>query len=193
MSKGLASSFRNFFASVVERVAPRPTAARTYSVYIADGIDEEFVAKALLFVPGCFRFYHIDREPRCYAFGGEWARFLVPIDPNTLVVFDGNKRNARYGGGTIGSSAGVAKFRDDTDAFGFGLRIWHELLHTLALDADGMCRNPEFDAWLEPQIRETFVVDKPRYQHSAQYQALYYNFLLLAAVGRPTGAGESNR
>jgi len=188
MFRGLRTSFRNFFAPIVERMAGRPPIAWTYSVYVADDIDEDFLAKAFAFVPGCFRFCRIDYEPRCYSFSGEWARFLVPIDPNTIVIFDGNKRNVRYAGGTTGTSAGVAKFQSDTDEFGFGLRIWHELLHTLKMDADGMCRNPAFDAWLEPQIREAFVANKPKYQHSAQYQALYYNFLTRAAVDFKTGA-----
>lgn len=161
---------------------------RRVLLYVKDGIDLRFVKNALYFVPGTWRFEFAEQEPRYYNFGGEWKGFLVPIEENALVIFDGTKRGARYGGGTIGTSVGVARFAYDTDAFKFGLRIWHELLHTVKANADGMARNPEFDAWLEPQIRGTFVSNKPAYQHSAQYQALYYNFLLKSYVVGKTAA-----
>ena len=85
----------------------------------------------------------------------------------------------------------MARFRDDTDVFGFGLRIWHELLHTIPVDADGLLRTAAFEAWLEPQFRDAFVADKARYEHSAQYQALYYEFLTQRLLEPATGLSEA--
>ena len=182
MFERLVSLLRKNARLGAERGDVMESDVRRVLIYVKDGIDLRFVKNALHFVPGTWRFEFAEQEPRYYNFGGEWRGFLVPTEENALVIFDGTKRGARYGGGTIGTSVGVARFEYDTDVFKFGLRIWHELLHTVKANADGMARNPDFDAWLEPQIREKFVSDKPGFQHSAQYQALYYHYLTLGLL-----------
>jgi len=40
-----------------------------------------------------------------------------------------------------------------------------------------MIRCPEFEDWLEPQLSSTLKDNKVAFEHSMQYQILFYNFL----------------
>jgi hypothetical protein len=153
---------------------------RYISVYIEDGVGTEFVRRSLQYVPGYWEFGLTGERPPCYTFLGDknWEGFPIPLAAGEIVIFDGEACNAKYGGGCVGESAGIARFNHDTDEYRFGLRIWHELLHASHVDADAMLRSPGFDQWLEPSIREEFIANKPKYGHSPQYQTLFYSYLM---------------
>jgi len=40
-----------------------------------------------------------------------------------------------------------------------------------------MLRSPEFEEWLESQFSYVLKENKPAYEHSMQFQILFYNFL----------------
>ena len=117
---------------------------------------------------------------------GDWKGFLIPEADDTVVIFDGKARSAKYAGGCVGKSVGVTKNTWDTDELAFGLRIWHELLHAQKIDSDAMLRSPEFEEWLESQFSYVLKENKPAYQHSMQFQILFYNFLTRKFVTAPT-------
>ena len=146
-------------------------------IYIEDNIDPEFVQNSLYLIPQLWKFNFLTEAPKYRVMGGEWKGFLIPEADNTVVIFDGKARSAKYAGGCIGKSVGVAKFTWDTDELAFGLRIWHELLHAQKIDSDAMLRSPEFEEWLESQFSYVFKENKPAYEHSMQFQILFYNFL----------------
>jgi hypothetical protein len=146
-------------------------------IYIEDNIDPEFVKNSLYLIPQLWKFNFLTEAPKYRVMNGEWKGFLIPEADNTVVIFDGKARNAKYAGGCAGKSVGVTKNTWETDELGFGLRIWHELLHAQKIDSDAMLRSPEFEAWLESQFKYILTENRTAYQHSMQFQILFYNFL----------------
>ena len=146
-------------------------------IYIEDNIDPDFVQDSLYLIPQLWKFNFITEAPKYRVFSGDWKGFLIPEAPNTVVIFDGQARGVKYAGGCIEKSVGVTKNTWETDELGFGLRIWHELLHAQGIDSDAMLRSPEFEEWLESQFSYILKENRTAYQHSMQFQILFYNFL----------------
>jgi len=113
-----------------------------------------------------------------------WEGFKMPADPFTLYVFRRDP-SGKYPAGAAhysrdGSRAGVAVRPDDHPDVIF-LRIWHELLHTMDLDADGM--KDRVKEWLPKINRIPYLfhlyyrdVDIP-YWHRQYYQWVTENMI----------------
>ncbi|MBE8539417.1 hypothetical protein [Geoglobus acetivorans] len=155
---------------------------RDITVYIDPAVDESLVRSALKLIPGYWKFSVAEwDESQLTSLGGEWAGFLLPTQDNTVVVFDGKSRGVRYAGGTVGKRVGVAVFGRESELI-IALRIWHELLHTEKLDADGMMTNRGFRDWLPGEVRAAFE-EKAR-PHDWFWQIGYYTYLTETLVGR---------
>ena len=149
---------------------------------VDDGkVNESVLYKALLRLPTFFSIHRVDKNDLApfKELGGTWQGFLFPQDPTAyqIIVVDGDKRGCQWNGGTIGNGCSVAYRSYDTPAT-LGVRIWHELLHTLRLPADDMLVDEGFLSWLVPQIRVAFEENKKALQHDAHMQTLYYTYLM---------------
>lgn len=154
------------------------------NVFVEDEVDKNFINASLYFVPNLWTFSFIAERPKYLELGGFWKDFLVSEEDNTMVIFDGALRDNKYAGGCVGKSVGIARNRFENDPLVFGLRIWHELLHAQHIDADAMIRCPEFEDWLEPQFSSVLKDNKAAFEHSMQYQILFYNFLTWKLIKR---------
>jgi len=121
-------------------------------IYIEDNIDPEFVKNSLYLIPQLWKFNFLTEAPKYRVMTGDWKGFLIPEADDTVVIFDGKARNAKYAGVVRGKSVVLQRTPWDTDELAFGLRIWHELLHAQKIDSDAMLRSPEFEKWLESQF-----------------------------------------
>jgi hypothetical protein len=173
--------FLTLFAILVGSKKVKPV---EIGIYIEDNVDPEFVKNSLCFVPHYWNFTFLTEAPKYRKMGGEWETFLIPEADDTVVIFNGTLRNVKYAGGATGKSVGVSRFITDTSEHVFGLRIWHELLHAQHIDADAMIRCPEFENWLEPQFSSVLKDNKAAFEHSMQYQILFYNFLTWKLIKR---------
>lgn len=136
------------------------------------------IGPMLAALPGLFRFDTIKigtPEHTAYT-GGDWDGFPMPNESRTAFVFE-HDIASQYAGGALGivggSRAAVRALPQDADEAIF-LRLWHELLHTLDLDADGM--KQRILQWLPLPLLPTFVlyglagrVDTPHW-HRQYYQ-----------------------
>lgn len=164
-----------------------------WRVYIEPGLDIDKIKKALSMVPSYFEF-EVHGDPAEWngviAFAtvydsGDWRGFIIPEQDNTIIIFDGKRRNVKFAGGTIGNRIGVAVFGNESVETLY-LRIYHELLHALGLPADDMPNNSEFVEWLTNMLRIALYVDKKlfysKFINNPKWQNLYYTYLLLKYV-----------
>ncbi|WP_456478118.1 hypothetical protein [Geoglobus ahangari] len=164
------------------RQAPRELDRREITVYIDPAVDENLIRSALRLVPSYWKFSLAEwDESQLTSLGGEWEGFLLPAQDNTVVVFDGKSRGVRYGGGTVGRRVGVAVFGWESELI-LALRIWHELLHTEKLDADGMMSSMGFRDWLPEEVRAAF--EEKAGEHDWFWQIGYYTYLTETLVRR---------
>jgi len=181
---------RWFFRPHVDKVAtfevscPQPSVhddihGLSYTLSVVDPIDEALLLRALLKVPSFFSIIRVEYNPSQVTWytTGAWKGWPMPVAENHIVVVDGDKRGLQYNGGTVGSRCAVAMRPYDSSGE-LGVRIWHELLHTLRLPADDMLVDEGFLAWLSPPLRIAFLENKEGLQHNAQMQTLYYTYLM---------------
>lgn len=181
---------RWFFRPHVDKVAtfevscPQPSVhddihGLSYTLSVVDPIDEALLLRALLKVPSFFSIIRVEYNPSQVTWytTGAWKGWPMPVAENHIVVVDGDKRGLQYNGGTVGSRCAVAMRGGDTPRE-LGVRIWHELIHTLRLPADDMLVDEAFVDWLPAPIRLMFVESKMALQHDPQMQMLYYMYLM---------------
>jgi len=82
---------------------------------------------------------------------------------------------------TFGKKCTVG-WRDIDTSVTLGLRIWHESLHAMGGDADGMVTSSsvEFGNWLKqhhPDIADAFIQNPASHDHDPNYEKYYYLFL----------------
>lgn len=144
-------------------------------IYIEPTVDRDKVLRALRIVPGFWKFAVREwDELKFEELGGEWKGFILPLGDNEIAIFDGAIRKVKYAGGTAGRRVGVAVFGWENELM-LGLRIWHELLHTEGLDADGLLTNKSFTRWLPERIHGFFKESVS--EHSWFWQIAYYTYL----------------
>lgn len=168
-----------------------------FDVMIIDGIDKNYVKKALMLIPNIVHFNIIaedwtklEIDPNETA----WKNFVYPkktVD-NMIVIFNGRKpgREFRYGGGAcildenyhrIGiSTAGV-----ENDPYQMALRIWHEIQHVLdrfeissTEDADDLYVNKNFYNTMPPEVQQRIRCDDA----NNPIYLLLYNFYLTSVT-----------
>lgn len=144
-------------------------------------VNETVLYQALLRIPTFFSIHRVDKDALApyKELGGAWVGFLFPSDPVAyrIIMLDGDARNLQWNGGTIGNGCCVAVRAGDTPRT-LGVRIWHELLHTIRLPADDMLVDEGFLSWLSAPIRVAFEDNKQALQHDSQMQILYYTYLM---------------
>jgi len=162
-----------------------------WTVIIEPTLDSDLILQAIYLIPNYFQFdIYTDQtmwntytsSTKTYS-SGPWQNFILPSTDNTIIIFDGRKRNVQFGGGTVGTRIGIAIFGNETLEQIY-LRIYHELLHALQLPADDMTTNHDFVTWLTNMLRLALWLDKRfaavRFAHNPKWQSLYYDFLLLS-------------
>ena len=158
-----------------------------FKVFVEPELPNEMIRKALELIPNFFEFEFKDWSEADYFTytEGSWKNFIIPKNDYTIIFFDGESRKVNYAGGTIDKRVGIAVFKQDSIEHIY-LRTYHELLHTLKLPADDMLKNKEFQKYLPKHLRFIFklmkIFKKKHLEHSARWQTLYYNFLLIKYI-----------
>lgn len=138
-----------------------------FDVMILDGIDKNYVERALLTIPNAvgFRFVPVNWEEldTDKKEGSSWYGFVYPKPwrDNLIVVFDGKLRNFIYGGGACiwdekYHRIGISTYGVETSAYDLGLRIWHEITHSIrkSAEADQLFSNMDYRATLPAEMRQ---------------------------------------
>lgn len=153
----------------------------TYTYVVVDPIDDGFINRALMILPTFFSLHRITVEDAKPFVEGthDWEGFLFPCSSHLrmVILLDGDKRKCKYNGGASGNGCSVA-VRGGDSILTLGVRVWHELLHTLQLPADDMLVDVGFTKWLPDPVDDLFVQYKEKLQHNPHIQMLYYTYLM---------------
>lgn len=96
-------------ADHVEDVEKGEVVGRIVKVYIEANLDIETILKALYLIPNHWKFTMKDWDQNKFEeLTGDWQNFLLPLEDDEVVIFDGAARKVKYGGGTIDRRVGTA-------------------------------------------------------------------------------------
>lgn len=136
-----------------------------YDVMIVDNVDTQFVLDALQYVPNWIEFTIVPIDTEQYVIETE-GRFIgshIPTRDNLIVVYDFEEHEhedvagAAYIGYGNGHRISISVIDGDT-AFDLGMRIYHEVLHTVEIggEADTMNTNSGFVVYRYLDIFEQY-------------------------------------
>lgn len=137
-----------------------------YDVMILDGIDKGYVEKALMTIPNVVGFRIVPtnmEEIDIDKSTSSWKGFVYPKlwRDKLIVIFDGKTRNFIYGGGSCiwdenYHRIGISNYGVEHSSYELGLRIWHEIDHTIrkSAEADQLYSNQQFIDTLPIEMRQ---------------------------------------
>jgi hypothetical protein len=164
-----------------------------YDVMILDDISTPYVERALLTIPNVvgFRIIPVNwEELEIDTSKSDWKNFVYPQKwrDNLIVIFDGRKRNFIYGGGACildekFHRIGISTAAVEHSSYDLGLRIWHEILHTImkSHEADQLFNDPLFRTTLPAEMRQA-VETRLGDVNNPAYLLVYNMYLTVRAI-----------